>query len=954
MAKYECKVCGYIFNESYSSSSFEEMYSCPICDADHSAFVKLDEEPEHPIGKISIEDDDTIFENPDVTISSETETAESVVEDGVEVVEETAEVEDRVEVAVDNAEAVADDVVEVAEENNLFENNAIKTEVPEASIVEENEEVKTEAPKTDDFVVERRQEFWTSDSATKETTADSDDNKTPEKRITGWGTGSIERVLDFSNPEQPEVHDVHVKEIEEPVKNSFIESFYANAKPVKTPEQLQREEEEKQKEEQRRFSNIGGGGVQTVITPTTEEKIEDEIENTVEEVMEPVIEETVEPVVEEVIETAEPVVEEVIETVEPVVEEQEERPVIGGSLFNNPVEESKETIWEPVVFTEASFAEENADTIADEVVEEVVEDNTANDDDAYNEFLNEITLDGDEDEDFEFVEAGNAAKAESPIPDFFTSTVEDFANFGKTEETFFDDSEVEVLEVEPGDYYEVKEEAVDEEPAVEDVVEVESFVEEVTAVEDVVEVENFEEEVTAVEDVVEPESFVEEVVTEEVSEPEIVEEVIATEEAEPDDFVFFEEIHSEEQEEVPMDDGETEAIVFEENIDDEAYITLDAQEEIKEEVPEMDAQEPFVFEEAVEEVVEAPVEEIIEEVVEAPVEEIVEEVAEAPVEEIIEEVVETPVEEIVEEVVETPVEENIEDVAEETTEEVVEEAPETSEEAVVVYSMVKGPTKYSILCDDEAKRMFEAFKLGDEKISNGLENIILLPAQLNPSPLAKNVRIDSQTVLGRFTKCPIDISQPFFFSKLFLWGEHVPGHSNEEDFSNSALILIKGEDGHIPNITSNEELRKEVNIARIQSDGTPVGVDLIAGRIEKDLEACVYAGVDFVILNDVTTRILPYALRRAKNYLNRVNSKIEIYVCLDALKDAQELAKILAMGADFVLVERGYDLDMVDKITADLKEIARSTGHRRVSEMNMTDICTIDSDLAANTDIDHV
>ena len=62
----------------------------------------------------------------------------------------------------------------------------------------------------------------------------------------------------------------------------------------------------------------------------------------------------------------------------------------------------------------------------------------------------------------------------------------------------------------------------------------------------------------------------------------------------------------------------------------------------------------------------------------------------------------------------------------------------------------------------------------------------------------------------------------------------------------------------------------------------PVGIDLVAGRIEADLEACVYAKLDFVILNDVSSRILPYALRRARNYLNRVNSKVESVRCDDA------------------------------------------------------------------------
>ena len=53
-----------------------------------------------------------------------------------------------------------------------------------------------------------------------------------------------------------------------------------------------------------------------------------------------------------------------------------------------------------------------------------------------------------------------------------------------------------------------------------------------------------------------------------------------------------------------------------------------------------------------------------------------------------------------------------------------------------------------------------------------------------------------------------------------------------------------------------EEALNEVAIAKERFNHTPVGIDLVAGRIEADLEACVYAKLDFVILNDVSSRIL--------------------------------------------------------------------------------------------------
>ena len=46
MAKYECKICGYEFDEQQAGELFENLYSCPICDADKSCFVMTEGDPE--------------------------------------------------------------------------------------------------------------------------------------------------------------------------------------------------------------------------------------------------------------------------------------------------------------------------------------------------------------------------------------------------------------------------------------------------------------------------------------------------------------------------------------------------------------------------------------------------------------------------------------------------------------------------------------------------------------------------------------------------------------------------------------------------------------------------------------------------------------------------------------------------------------------------------------------
>ena len=272
----------------------------------------------------------------------------------------------------------------------------------------------------------------------------------------------------------------------------------------------------------------------------------------------------------------------------------------------------------------------------------------------------------------------------------------------------------------------------------------------------------------------------------------------------------------------------------------------------------------------------------------------------------------------------------------------------------VEYSVLKRDPKYAVVYDSNAKKLFEDYRYADRNNAYGLENIILLPAQCNPLPLNRDAEVETRTVIGGRTASPVEVLQPFCFSKLFIWGEHIPNNTKPENHTNEALVLVKGEEGHIPNLASKEELKEEVEIARARFNGAPIGIDLVAGRIEDDLEACVFAKLDFVILNDVSLRILPYALRRARNYLNRVNSKLEILVRVDALKDAKELAKILALGANFVLVEKGFDIDMANSMTEDLMDICRSTGHNNVHDLNLNDICTIDMDLAMFTDISHV
>ena len=927
MAKYECRICGYEFDEQQAGETFDNVYSCPICDADKECFKLIEEdEPVKSEEPVNQEEDDFVFEEAEdaseKSVESETESNEesssaeasseandteassdlqsdSVLEksdnepssfadflkskekseeissrsgyeakDFIDEILDADKAEEREEFSFESAEEAAEEKVEETAEEKTEENEA-------ASFFEDAEEKIEEAAeeKTEENIFEN-----SSDNAetTAETVAEDNASETPaEEKTSEAGEYVIEKRQEFWKKED-EVLDKAPDE-----KGTFVFSRTGSVERV-----IGEEEKEAPVEEARDDADNKSDVIETIYASGTPVKSEEELK--AEE--EARAKETPEFVplwgdgmgaIKKVIgadtneKKEEPEESKADESEEFVFEEGEKEeltPDEEGVVYLNFDEEPK---------TEESVEEAKEDNLAEETAEEAEE-----------VAAEETTEAAEEADDFFFEES-------------FEESTPAEASKEKAEEP-----EVESEEVEPIVFEETEEEA------------------------------NETEEASGEEAVAEEE-------TTETAEETVAEETVET----------VEENVAEEATEETAAEETTEA----------AEETVTEEEAVEETVAENEETAEAIFEEAAEETVEetaetAEVEEAAREVTENT-EEAVEETAENT-EEAVEETAENTEEAANEaEEVASENEATEDDIFFEGDESEIEDArdyicldatEENPDGKPVAYSMLKRDTKYTVLYDTAAEKIFGDYPLESANISNGLENIILLPAQCNPLPLKRNAQVETKTVIGALTSCPVEVLQPFCFSKLFLWGEHIPNNSKPEKYANQALVLVKGEEGHIPNLSSKEELREEVAIAKARFNGTPVGIDLVAGRIEADLEACVYAKVDFVILNDVSSRILPYALRRARNYLNRVNSKLEILVCVEALKDAQELAKILVLGANFVLVERGFDLDMANNMTEALKEICRSTGHNNVHDLNLEDICTIDTDLAMYTDINHV
>lgn len=209
-----------------------------------------------------------------------------------------------------------------------------------------------------------------------------------------------------------------------------------------------------------------------------------------------------------------------------------------------------------------------------------------------------------------------------------------------------------------------------------------------------------------------------------------------------------------------------------------------------------------------------------------------------------------------------------------------------------------------------------------------------------------------------------------------------------------------------PGIETKEDLKELVAQLRMASDGRPIGVKIAAGRIEKDLEFCVYAEPDFItidgrggatgsspkLLRDASSVPTVYALHRARKYLDSIGSDISL-VITGGLRVSSDFAKAIAMGADAVAIASAalmamacqqyricgsgmcpvgvatQDPDLRARLKMDpaaqrvanflnvsleeLKTFARITGHERLHDLSVDDLCTISREISEFTDIPH-
>ena len=240
-------------------------------------------------------------------------------------------------------------------------------------------------------------------------------------------------------------------------------------------------------------------------------------------------------------------------------------------------------------------------------------------------------------------------------------------------------------------------------------------------------------------------------------------------------------------------------------------------------------------------------------------------------------------------------------------------------------------------------------------------------------------------------------------------GGHLPGSKVTAEI---AAVRNKpmGQDvispSKFPGINTKEDLKKLVDELRERSEGRPVGIKIAAGKIEKDLEYCVFAGPDFItidgrggatgaspaIIRDSTSVPTIYALYRARKYLDLVNADIDL-VITGGLRVSSDFAKAIAMGADAVAIASAamvaaacqqyricgsgmcpvgmatQDSELRTRLKTDaaakrvanflncsaeeLRTFARITGHADIHELSVEDLCTISREISEHTNIEH-
>ena len=149
-------------------------------------------------------------------------------------------------------------------------------------------------------------------------------------------------------------------------------------------------------------------------------------------------------------------------------------------------------------------------------------------------------------------------------------------------------------------------------------------------------------------------------------------------------------------------------------------------------------------------------------------------------------------------------------------------------------------------------------------------------------------------------------------------GGHLPGAKNTGKIA-EVRGIPEGEDAisppRFPEWTEPAQIRAFADEVRDRTGGIPIGYKLSAQHIEKDIDAALEVGVDYIILDgrgggtgaapilfrdNISVPTIP-ALARARRHLDRTAPEVSL-VITGGLRKPADFIKALAMGADAVAV----------------------------------------------------
>lgn len=150
-------------------------------------------------------------------------------------------------------------------------------------------------------------------------------------------------------------------------------------------------------------------------------------------------------------------------------------------------------------------------------------------------------------------------------------------------------------------------------------------------------------------------------------------------------------------------------------------------------------------------------------------------------------------------------------------------------------------------------------------------------------------------------------------------GGHLPGEKVKGKIA-SVRGLEEGKDAispaRFPDWDNLEPIKEFAKKVKAETGGIPIGYKLSAQHIEKDIDAALEVGVDYIILdgrgggtgaapllfrNNISVPTIP-ALARARKHLDALKRKDISLIITGGLRTADDFTKALAMGADAIAV----------------------------------------------------